>query len=424
MSTSAESKFTSAEMDADEMPCTLPEIQESAMDIKEEIFEDTDDRSCTSPEIQETSLSSLPEASRKSYLCVYENFIQWKMARNTESLSESVLLVYFTELASKYKPSTLWTTYSMLRSTIHLNHGINIERYFKLRAFLKSKSKGFRPKKASTFSTENINEFLTEASDQKFLATKVALIMGVVGACRANEMYEMKMTHLKDLGSAFLVKVPTTKTKVSREFTITDNYYEICKKYISLRPRDVISNVLFLNFQNGKCTNQRIGINKFTKMGKQIAEYLKLPHPERFSGLSFRRSTSTILVNAGGVITSLKRTSGWKSTTEAEGYIDEPFENKIETDEKISISVQNPIGENNEIISTNSSSCNINTGSSSCKINSGPSSYNINTDSSSSCNINTNSSSCNINITSSSNSVPVINIENCVNTNITININK
>jgi hypothetical protein len=89
-----------------------------------------------------------------------------------------------------------------------------------------------------------------------------------MGACRSNELYEMKITHLQDLGSAFLVNVPNTKTKICRKFTVTDNFYKICKTYISLRPSHVTSDTFFLNYQNGKCTTQRIGINKFTKMGK------------------------------------------------------------------------------------------------------------------------------------------------------------
>lgn len=80
----------------------------------------------------------------------------------------------------------------------------------------------------------------------------------------------MKICDLQDLGSAFLVNVPNTKTKVSRKFTITDNFYEICKKYKSRSTQvtnDSLFSRLFLNFQNGKCIAQRIGINKFNKMG-------------------------------------------------------------------------------------------------------------------------------------------------------------
>lgn len=132
----------------------------------------------TPPEIQEAasvaSLNLLPEKSRKLYMTTYDAFLNWRKEKNINSFSESVLLVYFTELSTKFKPSTLWSTYSMLRSTLNIHKGIHIENYMKLRALLKRKSEGFQPKKAKTFSPENINNFLTKASDDKYLATKVS----------------------------------------------------------------------------------------------------------------------------------------------------------------------------------------------------------------------------------------------------------
>ncbi|CAH1371642.1 unnamed protein product, partial [Tenebrio molitor] len=49
-----------------------------------------------------------------------------------------------------------------------------------------------------------------------------------------------------------------------------------------------------------------------------IAKYLGLTNPHEYSGHTFRRSSATILVDAGGDILSLKRHGGWKSTTVAE----------------------------------------------------------------------------------------------------------
>lgn len=120
--------------------------------------------SSTPPEVTNAakvaSLNLLPEKSRELYMATYKSFMDWRMINNINSFSESVLLVYFSELGTKYKPSTLWTNYSMLRSTLTINQGINIETYSKLRALLKRKSEGFRPKKARTFTSEHINNFL------------------------------------------------------------------------------------------------------------------------------------------------------------------------------------------------------------------------------------------------------------------------
>lgn len=139
--------------------------------------ENENDFPLTPPEIREAaevaSLNLLPEKSRKLYNKTYESFLKWQNEKKTTSFSESTLLVYFSELSAKYKSSTLWTYYSMLRSMITLHKGINLEEYKKLRALLKRKSEGFQPKKAKTFSSEDINNFLTKASDNEYLATKV-----------------------------------------------------------------------------------------------------------------------------------------------------------------------------------------------------------------------------------------------------------
>lgn len=162
-----------------------------------------------------------------------------------------------------------------------------------------------------------------------------------MGACRSNELYEMKIEDVKDLNTTLIITIPKTKTKVVRSFIITDQFYGIVKKYIDLRPSHVTTSSFFLNYQKGKCTIQRIGKNKFTVIGKQIATYLNLPNPERYTGHCFRRSSATLYVDGGGDITGLKRHGGWKSSLVAEGYIDQSVNNKRITAETISKQVNN-----------------------------------------------------------------------------------
>ncbi|XP_063910019.1 uncharacterized protein LOC135143278 [Zophobas morio] len=299
--------------------------------------ENTENLPGTPPEVAEAAgaVNLLPEKSQKLYKIAYNQFMKWKQEKKITSFSERVILAYFADLSSKYKISTLWTYYSMLRSTLNINHNINIEQYHKLRAFLKRQGENYQPKKAKTLSPQQITKFITEAPDVKYLATKVALIMGIMGACRTQELHSMRIQDIKDLNSAFLVTLPNTKTKIRRSFTVTEDYYLICKKYLDLRPAEVQSDVFFLNYQNGKCTMQRIGINKFGGMPKEVAAYLGLPNPELFTGHSFRRSSATLLVDGGGDITDLKRHGGWKSSSVAEGYIDNSVKYKLETSKKI-----------------------------------------------------------------------------------------
>lgn len=93
----------------------------------------------TPPEItmiaQNTSADLLPDKSKKRYNHTYQNFMAWRAEHKVNSFSENVILAYFTELSEKFKASTLWAQYSMLKSTINLNNNINIEQYTKLISF-------------------------------------------------------------------------------------------------------------------------------------------------------------------------------------------------------------------------------------------------------------------------------------------------
>ena len=70
-------------------------------------------------------------------------------------------------------------------------------------------------------------------------------------------------------------------------------------------------------------------------MPQVVAKFLNLPNPEEYTGHCFRRSSATILVDSGADLTSLKRHGGWKSSSVAEGYIEESLNNKIEVANKI-----------------------------------------------------------------------------------------
>jgi Phage integrase family. len=107
---------------------------------------------------------------------------------------------------------------------------------------------------------------------------------------------------------------------------------------MNLRP-NLDSERFFVNFQNGKCTRQLVGINKLGNMPRKIATFLKLPNAAHYTGHCFRRTSATILVDSGADITTLKRHGGWKSTSVAEGYIDNSLKHKMDVANKIALSI-------------------------------------------------------------------------------------
>lgn len=145
----------------------------------------------------------------------------------------------------------------------------------------------------------------------------------------------MRLQDVEDHKNLLFIRIPKNKTNVQRSFTVTDKFYPIVKEYLNIRSEINTSDRFFLTYRKGKCTQQPVGINTFGKMPKIIAEYLQLPNPEGYTGHSFRRTSTTLLADAGADLLEIKRHGAWKSNTTAEGYIDASKNNKIQTANKI-----------------------------------------------------------------------------------------
>lgn len=122
------------------------------------------------PNGQETMLS---DNTREKYYCAYKKFKAWAKQREVTSHDENVFLAYFNGMSLEKQPSTLWSVYSMLKMTFKWELDVDISNFTKLTAFLRHKSKGYQPKKCNVFTPEEVQQFLQEAPDEKFLATKV-----------------------------------------------------------------------------------------------------------------------------------------------------------------------------------------------------------------------------------------------------------
>lgn len=116
----------------------------------------------------------LPTKSRERYKQTYITFKQWQESKKLKIMTENILLAYFSEMSEKLSPPTLWSNYSMLKSTIATNDSIDISQYHKLTAYLKRLSEGYKGKKSKVLTSEQINQFLSEAPDEIYLAAKVS----------------------------------------------------------------------------------------------------------------------------------------------------------------------------------------------------------------------------------------------------------
>lgn len=140
--------------------------------------EDSDvDVNCTPPHLKaEAELARnnlLPPKSKERYLNTYEKFMKWRDEKHTKSLSENVLLAYFSLLRQTMQPNSLWSVYSMLRTVILNKDNVNLKNYTNLTAWLKRQSTGYKGKKSKIFNSGNIQQFLNVAPDDTYLVTKV-----------------------------------------------------------------------------------------------------------------------------------------------------------------------------------------------------------------------------------------------------------
>lgn len=104
---------------------------------------------------------------------------------------------------------------------------------------------------------------------------------------------------------------------------VITSFAKLTSAFVHLESHPVFEIPFIFDHQIDKYTSQRIGINMYPTIGRQVATFLKLPTPEKYSGYILRRSFATKLVGVSGDITAFKRHGGLKSTTVAESYIDD-----------------------------------------------------------------------------------------------------
>ncbi|KAJ8915264.1 hypothetical protein NQ315_014771, partial [Exocentrus adspersus] len=266
---------------------------------------------------------------RKANVCTRRKW--WN---STTGERKGVLLAYFFNVDKHFAASSMWTKYSMLKSMLKVH---------------KVGSRKYKTKKAKILKRNQIEEFLKRHQMWNIYKLRFyfELFTGCIdpgsraGACRCNELTFLDISDVQDKGSYLYVLIPDTKTNISKSFTVMEeafsvNAVEMCRKYISLRPK-AAGRRFFLRCVDGKCTTQHVGINTISKTFSKVASFLGLPDPESFTGHGMRRSWATLLANAGGDITTVKRHGGWKSTTVAENYIEESLSSKMAIAEKIHV---------------------------------------------------------------------------------------
>lgn len=97
---------------------------------------------------------------------------------------------------------------------------------------------------------------------------------------------------------------------------------------MALRPAKTTHHRFLSNYVKGKCTVQPVGVHKVARVPPIVTCFLKLKNSSLYSGHCFRRTSASILANAGASLEDVKRHGGWRLSSVAEGYIDESENSK------------------------------------------------------------------------------------------------
>ena len=114
-------------------------------------------------------------------------------------------------------------------------------------------------------------------------------------------MVKLSVDDVLNRGDIMVVKLRDTTTKTTRVFTVEGEFLKKVMEYQSLRTKKITSKRFFINYRDGRCTNQAIGKNKLGGMPREVAEFLKLPNPEQYTGNSFRKSSAILCANQGKI---------------------------------------------------------------------------------------------------------------------------
>lgn len=73
---------------------------------------------------------------------------------------------------------------------------------------------------------EQVNRFLFDAPNKEHLIQKVFLVLGVCGACRRGDIYNLFIIDVTEKDNSFFVKIREPKNKKARRFALTGEFYD------------------------------------------------------------------------------------------------------------------------------------------------------------------------------------------------------
>lgn len=282
-----------------------------------------------------------PVKSAKRYDTAWKDFIEYSKL-DDQIPSEEHFIEYFDHLRNtkQYASSTMWSVYSMLNTNFQLMSGKKLQIFPRLQILLKSYEAGYKRKTANVFTKAQIDQFLENAPDiGEFVHIKAAVVLCYFGGLRCADLVNIETDNFEfSETTGMWVTYVISKQRgesINNRFNVPLNYCQYLEKYDHELARCGKSDGrLMKTFRKNKqgdgyYTSQPMGIHLLRKMTIKVAEFLKLPDAERYTGHALRRSSANSLAEAGVSTTLMKKHFNWKSEATALKYVDNTNESKI-----------------------------------------------------------------------------------------------
>lgn len=300
-------------------------------------MEDSEDESfqSTPPEAKEKAAEFMknklvPTRSKERYAKNFEEFETFLVERfNTQHISENMLVLYIEYLLNEKSLmiSSVKTILSSIKGVlIARGKEINYNRIYKI---IKDEEKTYEAKKSKVFTREEINKWLKETpNDSRTIVKKLVAQFSIFGALRRSEVVAIKLNDCNIYEDNAVIHVYSHKQNISRKFVLPSSLdpdidpLNLLKIWVKMRESKKNPRLFLSTNSKGIITENPIGINIVGSFPSEIARFMGLPEPEKYTGHCWRRTAATWAVDEGADLLSLKRIGDWKGTKASEGYID------------------------------------------------------------------------------------------------------
>lgn len=285
-----------------------------------------------------------PSKSKKQYGKAWEDFLEHigYTERMRRAPKESEYEGYFKHLLKEGRAiSTLWSVYSMLSNGHLSRYNVTLKQaYPKLATMLKNKSKTHKPKKAKSFTREEIVRYMRTPSPTVSEGQNKALVaLAWYGGLRCAELRNISVGDITPTVSpagsplGFRVAYEGAKTDANnagRSFIVPEteedgNVFAACLRahLHALNDSGFTTGPIARHKhpQKNVFVDRVVGRNYHYQLPVHIAKTLALP-VAGYSGHSLRRSAALAAADGGASTFQLRRHFGWRTEATPQRYVD------------------------------------------------------------------------------------------------------